>query len=120
MNKLLSNKINKITTKKPPFSGFGDSTVVDSNLDYHLKRSISQNKSFTQQKTRLLSGFLDDSHASAVAISLRDVFITQEGQIVNSMFNNRGDEGSRTPANRFRRLITAPAHPHVFQFSIKV
>ena len=71
-------------------------------------------------KTRLLSGFLDDSHASAVAISLRDVFITQEGQIVNSMFNNRGDEGSRTPANRFRRLITAPAHPHVFQFSIKV
>ena len=33
---------------------------------------------------------------------------------------NRGGDGNWTRANRFDELIAAPAHPHVFQFSIKV
>jgi len=39
--------LSKIRTKKPPHSGFGDSTKVRSSLAYHPEISISQNDSFT-------------------------------------------------------------------------
>ncbi len=48
--KALSNKQEKayleyLTTKKSAFADFGDSTKVESNLDYHLKSRLPQNKS---------------------------------------------------------------------------